>query len=364
MKHRSLLLLFALLLSVLLLPGVSAAEHAKTDTAQRGKPTAKNVAVFEPLYGQETYTDRYEAIGQAVAQALGGTCTVYRGTEATVDSIASALQTCAVVIVDSDGATDYAEGDDCVTHAHTSAICLQTDEGVTEDDRAYEIGDDDIRFRHFWKDGGRFFADGTVIANHMSAQAPNSLLWLSVHLSMATDGLCRPLREKGVQTVYGYSQMILASGDAAFADVFFGAIRMGATVKSAISLMKRTCGNWDPAAGAQTPDEAAEKYAAYPVVVSDEDPHPGKGHADAIQLVRSKWKAKEPTFLYGDVNGDNTLDSADAAAVLRTVVRLGTLQNDGLLTADVNVDCRITSADAALILRRAAGCISKLPADD
>ncbi len=44
-----------------------------------------------------------------------------------------------------------------------------------------------------------FLVDGTVIADHMDAdaQANNGLLWMAICLGMATDGLEKPLMDRG-----------------------------------------------------------------------------------------------------------------------------------------------------------------------
>ena len=54
---------------------------------------------------------------------------------------------------------------------------------------------------------------------------------------------------------------------------------------------------------------------------------------------------------YGDANCDGKLTAADAALILRFIVKLDPLSGVGLANADANGDGKITAADAALVLR-------------
>ena len=66
--------------------------------------------------------------------------------------------------------------------------------------------------------------------------------------------------------------------------------------------------------------------------------------------------------LLGDANNDGKVTSADAALVLRAVVRLSELDLQGALNADVDGDLEVTAADAALILQYVVGLIDAFPA--
>ena len=316
-------------------------------TVQGGVASSKNVAVFQPYIGLDSnFTDQYATEGKSIAKALGGTCTVYKTTNATIDNIAKALQTCAVVIFDSHGDTDYWNGDDCTSQANTSYLCLQSGVGITSEDMKTVSGTYGT-YRHAYYAGSNgYCVDGTAIANHMTESAPNSLLWMAICLGMATDGMHKPLRSKGVQTVYGYSQSVSFFGDYKYEESFFYAMKLGATVRSAVSLMKREHGNWDPAYADY------KEYVAFPIVVSAEDTYPGQGKVDAVQTVVGKGQIKNLTFLYGDVNGDGEVSAMDASLLLRSFVKLATLTRDQLLRADVNTDCAVNSSDASEILRR------------
>ena len=59
----------------------------------------------------------------------------------------------------------------------------------------------------------------------------------------------------------------------------------------------------------------------------------------------------EPTIEYGDPTGDGKITAADAALILRYIVKLDPLSGAGLANADANGDGKITAADAALVLR-------------
>ena len=57
----------------------------------------------------------------------------------------------------------------------------------------------------------------------------------------------------------------------------------------------------------------------------------------------------------GDVDGDGSATSADAAAILRHIVGLSSLSEDALLSADINGDGSLTASDAAALLRLIVG---------
>ena len=67
--------------------------------------------------------------------------------------------------------------------------------------------------------------------------------------------------------------------------------------------------------------------------------------------------------LYGDVNCDGKITTADASLLLRAVVGLETLRSCQALNADTNCDGALTAEDAVLILRYVVGLIDAFPAD-
>ena len=71
--------------------------------------------------------------------------------------------------------------------------------------------------------------------------------------------------------------------------------------------------------------------------------------------------AAKPAVVYGDVNNDGAVDTADAVLVLQRAADL--IGNDALNTAaaDVNGDDAVDTADAVLILQKVAGLIEQFP---
>ncbi len=65
--------------------------------------------------------------------------------------------------------------------------------------------------------------------------------------------------------------------------------------------------------------------------------------------------ADAPTVRDGDANGSDSVTAADAALILRFLVKLSALKDAGLLAADVTHDGTVNAEDAAAILRQAAG---------
>ena len=254
-----------------------------------GWPGSKNVAVFQPYYGLDSsFTTQYSNEGVSIAQATGGTSTTYKTNNATVDAIADAIETCGVVIFDSHGDTDYANGYDYTSRANTSYICLQSGTGLTSADQAAVTGPYGTYHHAYYagSNGGmRYYCvDGTAISNHMERNSPNGLLWMAICLGMATDGLEAPMRDRGVEVVYGYSQSVTFAGDFDWEEVFWDEMIAGKNVADSISTMKTQIG---------CPDPYTYSYPAWPIVVSDEDAYPGHGNVDAAQTVYSTWTLQQ-----------------------------------------------------------------------
>ena len=278
-----------------------------------------DVCVVGPMYAEDSsFTEQYGTEAKAIADELGGTAYKLINTNASITNIADAISKCRVVIFDSHGNTDWGyfgggsdgEGEaDCVTQANTSYLCLSTGSGITKADMtpitspSGHYSDTDIGgYCHAYSDSyGNYVIDGTAIANHMTKDAPNSLLWMAICLGMATDGLAKPLHNKGVSVVYGYSQSVSFSGEYKYEADFWDRMIAGDTVAQAISYMKSQNGNWDPAYSNYSLSKARSNYVAFPIVVSDEDTYPGQrtsttnydGTVDAVQTVRSTWKLKK-----------------------------------------------------------------------
>ena len=250
-----------------------------------GGPASADVAVFQPYIGLDSsFTNQYSEEGGSIAQALGGTSATYKTTAATVDQVAAALEDCAVVILDSHGDTDYinpSNTDDFVTRANTSYFCMQTNAGWTAADKQPAQGPYGTYYHAF--NGGSYGSmkyycvDGTVLANHMTKAGCNNLLWMALCLCMATDGICKPLRENGVEVVYGYSQSVSFDGDYEYEEYFWDHMIDGHTVGEAFAYMKeQTECDWDPAYSSySTLGRARYYFAAFPNVVSSEDEFQG-----------------------------------------------------------------------------------------
>ncbi len=261
-----------------------------------GSPNSRDVYLIQPYYGLDTsFTTQYVNEAKNIASALGGTATTYRTTGATIDAIANSIESGAVVIFDSHGDTDYAKGEDYVTKANTSYICLQTNTGITTED--YRIANGPFgSYYHAYYAGSYgsmkyYCVDGTAIANHMEKDSPNGMLWMAICLSMATDGLHAPLRERGVEVAYGYSQSVTFEYDYDWEEAFWSKMILGQTVGEAITYMKEEVGLWDwcHASDYDTIAEARATYCAFPIVVSSEDVYPGHGNVDDLQTVHSTW---------------------------------------------------------------------------
>ena len=259
------------------------------------------VAVFQPYYGlQESFQATYAEEGKRIASSIGGSSTTYRVNDASITNVALAMENCGVIIFDSHGDTDYwNENDDTdfTSRANTSYFCLQTGSGITGKDMEAVSGKYGTYYHAYYagKNGAlRFYCvDGTAIANHMTKQAQRPLVWMALCLSMATDGLEKPLRNKGVGVVYGYSQSVSFTGDYIYEEYFFDHLLKGYNVAKSISYMKSKAGcNWDPAYGVSSITLAKRYRLAFPIVVSDEDKYPGKGKVDAVQTPKSTWKLK------------------------------------------------------------------------
>ena len=110
-----------------------------------GTPNGKNVYLISPYYNDSysadsSFTNQYKNEGKSIASATGGTFTQYGYTQATVTNVAKAIQSGAVVLFDSHGITDYNSGDDYVSRANSSYLCLNTGTGITSSDMAAVSG--------------------------------------------------------------------------------------------------------------------------------------------------------------------------------------------------------------------------------
>ena len=85
----------------------------------------------------------------------------------------------------------------------------------------------------------------------------------------------------------------------------------------------------------------------------------------ALQAAEAAYEeALAPAVRYGDVNGDEKVDAADALAVLKAAVGKSTLTDAQRNLADVNNDKKIDAGDALLILKKAVNKIDRFPCEE
>ena len=65
-----------------------------------------------------------------------------------------------------------------------------------------------------------------------------------------------------------------------------------------------------------------------------------------------------PEYLYGDTNGDEKVNTADAVVVLKHSAEMLTLTDERFIQADVNFDGKVNTGDAVVILKYCVGMIS------
>lgn len=335
----------------------------------KGGKHGQDVYLIEPYYGLDSsFTTQYQTEAKRTAEALGGNYYFYKKDAATIDVVAEAVVSGGVVIFDSHGSTDY-EGanEDYTSLATTSYLCLQTGEGLTKED--YQDGHA-VYAGASYNDMRIYEVDGTAIANHMKTTATNGLVWMAICLGMATDGLEKPLRDRGVGVVYGYSQSVSFVGDYCYEEVFFNNLLKGKTVADSVAAMKARYGYWDysPAIcaaggfdvdrfGASDYYTALQKKCAFPIVVSDEDGYPGHGKVDDFQTVASTWSAFEQyqvTLAADTVGGTATMRGliitaepqegyyTDGATVSPEGAATVTQTGDTLRVSGVKEDCTVT----------------------
>ena len=186
-----------------------------------GTPSGKNVYLISPYYNDSysadsSFTNQYKNEGKSIASATGGTFTQYGYTQATVTNVAKAIQSGAVVLFDSHGITDYSSGDDYVSRANSSYLCLNTGTGITSTDMKAVSGTYGTYYHAFNGGSSTYCVDGTAITNHMSSNAPNSIVWMAICQGMKRGGQGTTgyaLLRAGAAAVYGYSQNVSFTGD-------------------------------------------------------------------------------------------------------------------------------------------------------
>lgn len=260
-------------------------------------PQSLNVGLLQPYwessehYGATGFL-RYSPIflqqANLLAEKTGGSLIRFAMSGVTPDTIAYTLQSCGIVLINSHGSTDYRSESDRTTRANSSYLWLTSDAGSIaaikallhpEDYTATHTGPFGTYYDVYFS-GGEYCVNGTVIANHMTADAPGSLVYFGCCLGMATDGLFAPLRQKGVEAAIGFSQTVTFKGDHDYMLAFTESLLSGGSIEGAMAAAKQKVGLVDP---------YKLSNPCYPIVVSSADPYPGRGNVDAPQTVVSTW---------------------------------------------------------------------------
>ncbi|MBR6428866.1 MAG: hypothetical protein IKS43_04315, partial [Clostridia bacterium] len=284
---------------------------------------AVNVLLVGPYYSSDSsFTDQYKTEASSIAAATGGTVTQVINSNATGPNIASNYTNKAVVIYDSHG--------NCISSKNTSYLDLTSSTGLTTTD-----------YNNGWAyNGGSFYGiDGRYIQNHVSGTLSNCIVWMAICEGMKKEGkgtTGTALLAAGAACVYGYSQSVSFTGDYKYEAKFWTEMKNGATVASALQVMKNTYGVPDPVSGGD----------AYPILMSPVDAFPS--NPDGAQTVYCDWT------LFGDSEPD-PITSVSLANV--NVVTGGTATAQ-LTVAPTNADYTVqsyTSSNTAVATVTSAG---------
>lgn len=262
---------------------------------KKGYPKGIDVYLMGPWYAYDssfnsTYgVGSYESFGQKIAQATGGTLTVYRNKNVTIDVVADCIEKGAFVMIDSHGTYSYQSG------RYRNYLRLSTGTGLTDADYAngnayYESG---------YSHGAAYMVTGTAIANHMEKNAPNSFVWLGICSGMRYECMYKPLMERGVEALFGYSRTISFEFDRYWLSAFCNALIEGKDVAGAAAAMKSKYGYWDRnnETAYNTYTKAVNNGKAFPIFASKEDVYPNSDtqvydpqSLQNYQTVKSTWR--------------------------------------------------------------------------
>ncbi|MBQ1410333.1 MAG: InlB B-repeat-containing protein, partial [Oscillospiraceae bacterium] len=293
-----------------------------------GSPMSMNIGLIQPYFDSTSnyadssfvdYSPSYKAMWQNLYNKTGGNGIRYTMTNATIDNIAHTMEECGLVIFDSHGTTDYSGGNnDYTSRANCSYLCLTTNAGVTSADTAAKTGAYGTYYNVI-KGSNYAYVSGYAIANHMTKDAPHSLLYMGICLGMATDGMYKGLRERGVETVWGYSQSVTFRGEKTYMESILGYVKDGDEFKDAVKKTKDATCWWDPVYSSYTEAGARNAKAAFPICVSTEDTYPGHGNVDAIQNVYSTWTLLGGSSIY-TINATSNNTSYGTVSVNGTII--------------------------------------------
>ena len=245
---------------------VSAISAAVGASQPKNGPTSMDVLLVGPYYGEDSnFTNQYRNEANSIANSVGGEMTELAHYAATGPAIAEAVVEAGVVIYDSHGTAS----------GTSSYLCLTTNSGITSED--YQNG---------WavNAGGAAYIDGRYIQNHITQELPNNIFWMAICEGMKLSGRGTTgyaLLEAGAGCVYGYSQSVTFSGDYRYEAHFWNNMKNNdMTVAEAFNAMTAALGNWDPA-------YSSSSGAAWPIVMSPDDPFPT--NPDSHQTVYCDW---------------------------------------------------------------------------
>ena len=104
--------------------------------------------------------------------------------------------------------------------------------------------------------------------------------------------------------------------------------------------------------------ESGNLYAVEPESVSEEISEEASEEVSEDVSDETTTEKEEPTYVYGDVNGDGEVTAADARMILRVSAQLDTFNAAQTIAADVVKDGKILANDARRVLRLSAQLIS------
>ena len=313
-----------------------------------GTTTNPDVAVFIPHYpdSDDRFTKSAYYRGLQIAEATGGTCTCYNGADVTIDSLAKAMTQCGVILFHTHGSTD-AYYEDRSDPGNTAYLTIKNETGI---DWTGKDGEKDTgkygEYYHVYKSGSKTFCiDGTAIVNHVKVKGTvvTDLFGLCCCMGMKNDGLCRPLRDAGVEVVYGYSQSVTFATDKLHQRFLAEALVNGLDGGGIAGYMKEqmcqyglehwtltentrknltSLGSicWDPYHNdAFTEEQARNNGDAFLLFCSSEDPYPAEGQRARAQTVKSAWKLS----LAGGGTGGGNIRAACWTGMIRVLAWTG-----------------------------------------
>lgn len=121
--------------------------------------------------------------------------------------------------------------------------------------------------------------------------------------------------------------------------------------------------NVDTAVATEVFSDEAEAVKNATVTLSLPQPELGYAIPTDVKYTLSVHEDKDGGVLYGDANGDGTVDILDAAAVQQSANEKITLTEEQALAADVNGDGVVDILDSALIQKYTAGKIDEFPVE-